>query len=71
MQNKANFRKAQTSVSSILAKDYKNERLRGHKKNKANPSTLLRTGQSQFLFEFFDFLPQQLGQFFYAGSGYC
>jgi hypothetical protein len=63
MQNKANFKKAEMNVSSILAKDYENKCLRGRKKNKAK--------QSQFLFEFFDFLPEQLGQFFYAGSGYC
>jgi len=36
MQNKPNFRKSQMNVNKVLTKDYENETLSGHGKNKPN-----------------------------------
>jgi len=40
MQNKANFQKSQMNVNKVLTKDYENETLSGHGKNKPNTNPI-------------------------------
>jgi len=50
LQNKANFKNGKMDTSITITKDYEKKSNRTLGENKPNPSTPLRTGQSQSAF---------------------